>query len=97
MISLVAGLLRRARHTRTQTHLNLEGRAANVAGAFRAKCFPTQGVASEGQPHHLLLIDDVFTTGATAAACEMAVQFAAEGICGRPIRVSVATLACVEH
>ena len=80
------GLLRRARRTRTQTHLNVEGRAANVAGAFR---MTRRGLSALAGVHHLLLVDDVFTTGATAAACAHAIRPA--------VRVSVATLACVEH
>ena len=88
-----ARMLQRARHTRTQTHLNLEGRAANVAGAFRVRRSRLwQEMVAGTRPRHLLLIDDVFTTGATAAACEMAIHLA-----GDRQRVSVATLACVEH
>ena len=96
-------LLRRARRTKTQTHLNAEGRAANVAGAFRVN---TQRwhVIGKNEPRHLLLIDDVFTTGATAAACERAIRLALQAgewgfgskTAGQ-IRISVATLACVAH
>lgn len=52
-------LLQRARETRTQTALTPEARHANVAGAFCA-----------GAAHglELVLVDDVFTTGATLAA-----------------------------
>jgi ComF family protein len=59
------GLLRRARETRTQTALTPEARHANVAGAFRA-----EGV--EGL--ELVLVDDVFTTGATLAAAATALS-----------------------
>lgn len=52
-------LLQRARETRTQTALTPEARHANVAGAFRAG--PVKGL-------ELVLVDDVFTTGATLAA-----------------------------
>ncbi len=52
-------LLRRVRETRTQTALTPEARHANVAGAFHA-------VAADGK--ELVLVDDVFTTGATLAA-----------------------------
>lgn len=93
-------LLRRARRTRTQTHLNAEGRAANVAGAFRVNLREWGKL----RIHHCLLIDDVFTTGATAAACERAIREALRvSDCGldsnisRRIRVSIATLACVER
>ncbi len=54
-----AELLSRARETRTQTALPPEARAANVMGAFRAG-------SVEGL--HCVLVDDVFTTGATLAA-----------------------------
>ena len=52
-------LLQRVRETRTQTALTPEARHANVAGAFRA-------VSVRGL--HLVLVDDVFTTGATLAS-----------------------------
>ncbi len=51
-------LLRRVRETPTQTALTPEGRQANVAGAFRAT--RAAGLAC-------VLVDDVFTTGATLA------------------------------
>jgi predicted amidophosphoribosyltransferase len=50
--------LSRLRDTRTQTALTPEGRQANVAGAFRPS-----GVAGA----RCVLVDDVFTTGATLA------------------------------
>jgi ComF family protein len=58
-------LLRRARETRTQTALTPEARHANVAGAFHA------GAA---RVLELVLVDDVFTTGATLAAAAVALM-----------------------
>lgn len=55
------GTLRRIRHTAPQVGLGPEERMNNVAGAFVA-----QGADIEGR--HLLLVDDVLTTGATMKA-----------------------------
>ena len=58
-------LLCRSRDTGTQTALTPEARQANVAGAFQA-------VGATGL--HLVLIDDVFTTGATLSAAALALR-----------------------
>jgi ComF family protein len=57
----------RRRETRTQTALTPEGRRANVAGAFQAR-----GVAGRT----CVLVDDVFTTGATLAEAAVALRAA---------------------
>ena len=60
-------LLGRVRETSTQTALTPEGRLANVAGAFRAA--DADGIAC-------VLVDDVFTTGATLAEAASALSAA---------------------
>jgi ComF family protein len=62
---LAAGLLRRRRHTRPQVGLDAAARRENVAGAFDL----ARGTAARVRGRQVLLVDDVFTTGATAAEC----------------------------
>jgi ComF family protein len=58
-------LLIRKRRTPTQHGKSASGRARNVAGAFEVP--PAKAPDLEGR--HVLLVDDVFTTGATIEAC----------------------------
>ena len=73
--------LYRRRHTPTQTHKNRQQRIDNMVSAFAVR-HPEQ---FDGK--HLLLIDDVLTTGATTEACYHALQSIPD------LRISVATLA----
>ncbi len=57
-LRVAAGAMRRERDTATQTALTPEERRANLTGAFHAVGRP---------PSHPVLVDDVFTTGATLA------------------------------
>lgn len=55
--------LRRVRHTETQTHFERADRLENLRGAFAANPrIPLRGA-------HLILVDDVFTTGSTVDEC----------------------------
>jgi ComF family protein len=58
-------MLERVRSSGSQTSLHPSERRANVAGAFAGT--PQASGAVTGQ--HILLVDDVWTTGATAIAC----------------------------
>lgn len=75
------GNLYRRRYTRTQTHKNRQQRQDNMRGVFAVR-HPEQ---LEGK--HLLLVDDILTTGATLTACHEALK-AIPGL-----RISVAVLA----
>ena len=74
----VAPLLDRARSPRPQRGLPLAERRRNVAGAFRA---------SGRVPARVVLVDDVYTSGATVAASASALRRAGAG------RVEVVTFA----
>lgn len=65
-LPVAPGLLKRARETATQTTLTPTARLANVAGAFTPGTPGHRpGVSPPGGA--LVLVDDVFTTGATLA------------------------------
>lgn len=90
------GMLRRRRYTGTQTRLDVEHKVRNVSNAFvfgkyeKMWGFPGKKAAA-ANPSHILIVDDVFTTGATVNACARVLR---ERF-GREVRISVATLAAV--
>jgi ComF family protein len=63
-----ADVLTRVRHTETQTRLTPDARRSNVSGAFRA----VAGTRARLRGAHLVLVDDVVTTGATLVECASA-------------------------
>lgn len=62
-LPVLTGALRRIRSTESQTKLNRRDRGGNLKGAFA--CVDPDSVRGR----RLLLIDDVFTTGATMERC----------------------------
>jgi len=62
-IPLNTTLLQRTTATATQTRLKREQRAANMKGAF------TLGAGAVPAGKRIVLVDDVFTTGATTSGC----------------------------
>jgi predicted amidophosphoribosyltransferase len=60
--------LHRGAGSSSQTTLQPVARLANVAGAFQ----PVHGIEQDLEAEHVLLVDDVLTTGATATACAQA-------------------------
>lgn len=81
-------LLQRCRRTRSQTGISGEAKADNVAGAFMATKKAASVLAEAGSAH-ILLADDVFTSGSTAGECFRALR----AVSGPDVRISVASLA----
>ena len=88
-VPLRADLLRRIRHTGTQTRLGIDEKKSNVQGAFRTNSTAIRALHTT--PRHILLVDDVFTTGSTLHACFVALH----EVFPPSVRISVATLAYV--
>ncbi len=72
-IPLNTKLLRRVSSTMTQTRLTKQQRAQNMRGAFAVR----NGVKLSGKK--IVLVDDVFTTGATTSACARALKSSGAG------------------
>jgi ComF family protein len=68
--ALIPDLLLRRRHTRPQVGLTAAQRAANVAGVFAVRPRLRSRVGGRA----VLLVDDVFTTGATVNECARALK-----------------------
>lgn len=81
-------LLWRRRKTKTQTAIAVEEKKLNVYGAFKADLRALQAF---GEVRHILVVDDVFTTGCTLAECHRVLREAL----GTDVRISVTTLGFV--
>ncbi len=69
-LAFAPDLLTRVRATPSQKELSADARRRNVAGAFAASA----PFANEIEGAHVILIDDVLTTGATLSACARAAR-----------------------
>lgn len=81
-------IIRRKRRTATQTKLDIEQKRKNVTGAFEV-VETVRRLSTEYR--HILLVDDVFTTGSTLMACFTALR----EVFPPSVRISVATLGFV--
>jgi ComF family protein len=84
-IAHVPDILKRVRHTPVQGHLSSRDRQKNVAGAFIVNAKHRQTVRGR----KIILVDDVFTTGATIGECAETLYAAGA------LRVDVLTVARV--
>ena len=67
-ITSIPDLLVRTRHTPSQGGLSASARRRNVTGAFAVR----NGMTDNVRGARVLMVDDVFTTGATVGACATA-------------------------
>lgn len=99
---LCTDLLLRSRHTRTQTKLSTEEKMQNVRNAFSVRRKDREKLLS---CRHIILVDDIFTTGATMYSCFRTIREAARetGPDGREDsviempRISVVSLGLVDR
>lgn len=88
-------ILRRSRRTKSQARLEVSQKASNVSGAFSVNSLSLPDTA----PSHILLLDDVFTTGSTLTECHRALRRAltqkyGPGISSQ-VRISISTVTVV--
>lgn len=86
-IPLISHLVKRIKMTTTQTRLTGKEKAENVKNAFHMEEKIALRLLSKGI-NHILLVDDVLTSGSTLAACATPLM--------KYFRVSVATIGFVE-
>lgn len=86
-IPVLTDILRRVRYSTSQTRMSVGSKWENVSGAFVLRDIKTAAERLSGR--HVLLVDDVLTTGATAEACWDALRVIPD------IRVSYASIAFV--
>ena len=82
-------ILVRSRRTQTQTKLDVAAKSQNVGNAFSVRV----NAIVTNKLRHILIVDDVFTTGATMSACMDVLQ----KVCGPETRLSAATLGYVSN
>lgn len=99
------GLLARKKETVSQTSLDDRRKHENVKDAFavpdmavaegriRDRGFFRNTGRSGDEVRHIIIVDDVFTSGATTAACHKALR----QLFPAPVRISAATLAAVDE
>jgi ComF family protein len=93
-VDLRTDILKRSRRTRTQTKVDPARKSENVKGAFvvnESSPGLSQKLVGEAGYRHILLVDDVFTSGSTLHNCFLALR----SVFPPDVRISIATLGFV--
>lgn len=88
-IQIDLDILKRTKYTKSQAKLSGEEKVKNVQGAFSVN--KKSKILSSDNILHILLVDDVFTSGSTLTAC----YFALREHFPPQVRISIATLGFV--
>ncbi len=92
-LPLRTDILIRRKRTRTQTKLEIAEKARNVDGAFGITEEASGIFGNGGNVRHIILVDDVFTTGSTLESCFNALR----ALFPPPTRISAVTLGYIER
>ena len=83
-LPVLSNCVKRKGKSESQTHLSPDERMQNVLGAFNLCC------PEKIKGRHILLVDDVVTTGATICSCAETLSEAGD------VRISVLTIGCAK-
>lgn len=98
-IKVASRIIRRTRRTKTQTKVDVSQKAANVGGAFSVDMKQLREMLQRGPVRHIVIVDDVFTTGSTITECHQCLRQGLKEVLGEKegsrVRISAITLAFV--
>lgn len=98
-VPMYTDILVRSPRTKTQTKIEMTRKYENVKGAFSVNIENLKKhlktITIHGSELHILLVDDVFTSGSTMCSCYKSLKIALNQIRPSNYRISIATLGFV--